>query len=260
MNLFTIPSLSQVRSESTPFTTGRWSRRWIGTIGKSCPIAQKSGIDEKIERFTWIRGANLPGHQIAEYVDCREVFEAEHSVLELFHAAPLQLICVNDIAVVYPGFVFEGVEKVGKVLFDSFWNNSVGGNRFENQDGVMGDEGTAALAADNRMAHLLPVAGILDSTNHGGGVLVQPIAHGHVRAAGMGSIIVDAEAAPNVDHMHCSTKLGELTVDLSCLANAISKQGGGRNLGANHLQLLKFSCDREDLSGTQTKFSVLAGG
>lgn len=49
----------------------------------------------------------------------------------------------------------------------------------------------------------------------------------------MGSIVVDAEASPNVDHMHYSTKLGKLTVDLSSLTNSIDKLSSEQNLGAN---------------------------
>ncbi|KRY03984.1 hypothetical protein T12_11147 [Trichinella patagoniensis] len=87
----------------------------------------------------------------------------------------------------------------------------------------MGDEGTPTLAADDRMAHMLSVASELDGPNHSRSVLIQAIADGHIRAARMGSIIVDAEATANVNHAHTSAEPGELTVDLSCLGDAISK-------------------------------------
>jgi len=41
------PSESQVRSTRTPWTVGVSFSRWIGTMGKSCSIAQASGTDWK---------------------------------------------------------------------------------------------------------------------------------------------------------------------------------------------------------------------
>lgn len=83
------------------------------------------------------------------------------------------------------------------------------------------------------MEHLLMIASILSSMNNGGGVLIQSIAHRHVQATGMGSIIVNVKASHNVDYMHHSTKLGWLIIDLTILAFSISKLDSGLNLRAN---------------------------
>ncbi len=51
MNWSILPSESQVMSPSTARRVGASLRRWIGMIGKSCLIAQLSGIDWKIEKL-----------------------------------------------------------------------------------------------------------------------------------------------------------------------------------------------------------------
>ena len=51
MNWSILPSLSQVMSPSTACRVGRSSSRWIGITGKSCLMAQLSGIDWNSEKL-----------------------------------------------------------------------------------------------------------------------------------------------------------------------------------------------------------------
>ena len=51
MNWSILPSESQVMSPRTARRVGASFSRWIGMIGKSCLIAQLSGIDWKIEKL-----------------------------------------------------------------------------------------------------------------------------------------------------------------------------------------------------------------
>ena len=46
-----LPSESQVMSASTAWRVGRSSSRWMGMMGKSCLMAQLSGIDWKSEKL-----------------------------------------------------------------------------------------------------------------------------------------------------------------------------------------------------------------
>ena len=53
MNWSTLPSESQVMSPSTAWRVGFSFSRWIGMIGKSCLIAQLSGMlwnSEKLQK------------------------------------------------------------------------------------------------------------------------------------------------------------------------------------------------------------------
>ena len=53
MNASTLPSESQVMSPSTAWRVGSSSSRWIGMTGKSCLMAQLSGMlwnSEKLQK------------------------------------------------------------------------------------------------------------------------------------------------------------------------------------------------------------------
>jgi hypothetical protein len=49
----------------------------------------------------------------------------------------------------------------------------------------------------------------------------------------VGSVVVNAEAAADVDDTHVHAEVGELAVDLRSLVDAVGEQGGGRDLGAD---------------------------
>ena len=51
MNWSILPSESQVMSPSTAWRVGASFSRWIGMIGKSCLMAQLSGIDWNSEKL-----------------------------------------------------------------------------------------------------------------------------------------------------------------------------------------------------------------
>ena len=72
MNASTLPSESQVISPSTAGRVGCSSRRWIGMMGKSCLMAQLSGMlwkSEKLQKYVSESMASMPSSSSGKVIE-----------------------------------------------------------------------------------------------------------------------------------------------------------------------------------------------
>ncbi len=140
-------------------------------------------------------------------------------------------------------------------------------DRFEDQDRVRGDEGSAGFRDDVGELHLALFADLLDVRDHVAGVDFHAVVHGRFvgRAA---TIVVDAEAAADVEETHREAHAFQLAVEAGRFYHGLLDRADVRDLGADvevdeakgvlHLRLGETAGDFDDLGGRQAELRVLA--
>ncbi|KAK9136248.1 hypothetical protein Syun_015578 [Stephania yunnanensis] len=219
--------------------------------------------------------------QFTQTVDTGEVFQPQRSLLELINASVLQLIRVKHAHfIVFSNGGCPDVEVIGsgvvrEALHEEFeWRDRRGrslrrGYRFEDEDRVVGDQCAAALAADDRVLDEFPIAGEADRLDYRRGVLLHSVTNRIIRIGRSGTIIIDAETAPDVNHPHSGAETDQFAVNLGGLADPVGQQCSGGNLGANvemqklkaikHSFRLKPLRDAQYLRRREPKLALLAG-
>ena len=138
----------------------------------------------------------------------------------------------------------------------------------EDQHAVMRGDRAAGFADDHRMFDAALVADARDAVDHVVGVFDQRVVHrrGEVRAA---AVVVDAEAAADVDVLQARAQLLELGIDMRQLVDGFLDAADVLQLAAGmavhelqaveHVALAQHLQHLEDLGGEQPELRAVAG-
>src|SRR2546421_1157949 len=94
---------------------------------------------------------------------------------------------------------------------------------------MMGDNRAAAFVDDGGMSDALGIANVRDVPNHVVGVFLKRIISRTVEIA-PGSVVIDAEPAPNIEITELVAELGKFCVVARGFANGTLDRGNIRNL------------------------------
>ncbi|MNQ67247.1 hypothetical protein D3C85_817630 [compost metagenome] len=137
------------------------------------------------------------------------------------------------------------------------------------QHGVVGGHRPAALGEDVRVRQLLAVAELLEHVDHGGGVVVHVVVD-RAGVARVGAVVVDAQAAADVDVVDRQAEGAQLAVVADRLAKALAVVGDVGDLRA-HVEVQQADAlveaggaealdHRQQLGGGQAELGLLAAG
>ncbi len=143
-----------------------------------------------------------------------------------------------------------------------------GAQNIKDQQAVVGNDRPARLGDDGRMGDADLVADALDAKNDVVGVFLQRVINGR-REIGLGAVVIDAEAAADIDIFHGRAHANQLRVDPSDLGEGILDATDVRDLAAqvemNELQAIFHAASFEilvslqDFRQCQAKFRTEAG-
>ncbi|CAL1391032.1 unnamed protein product [Linum trigynum] len=131
--------------------------------------------------------------------------------------------------------------------FSSFAFLAIGSISFNliREAGVVGDDGPAALAAENRVFDVLPVVDEFHRLDDGESVLSETVGDGEIRITGFGAVVVDSKPTADVKDLHVGAETNQFRIDMGSFADPIGEQAGGWDLRSDvkmqELEAIKHS-------------------
>src|SRR5690606_9645640 len=166
----------------------------------------------------------------------------------------------------------EALEDVVLVLLDGLGlaeAGAVDAKDVEDQHALVARDGAARLAAHGGRRDAGLLAGVADRRDHVVGVLLHAVVHADAEV-GLGAVVVDREAAADVEVAHGAAHLRELDVELARLAHRVLDGDDARDLAPHveveelgaveHLAALELVDDVHDLGGGEAELGAITGG
>ena len=249
-------------SPSTAWRVGGSFSRWIGITGKSCLIAHESGIDWNSEKLQKYVSASVSSRSCrssgTSSICCDELAQlrADRPVERLGQAAlsERQVAAVEQVERHVERLlrVVVALERVARrqvliglfqiderllevvavaVLRHLVFAEPGDAEHVEDEHAVIRDDRAAALRHDRRMLHAGVVAHRLDVVDDVVGVLLERVVHARLEIR-LRAVVVDAEAAADVEVLEPGAFLHQLRVDARRFVERALDDADVRNLAA----------------------------